>query len=80
MIPGQNTDKENIDGIYKLLSELGIKEVHFLPYHRLGESKYEKLGRNYNLKGLKTESDGFFIRLLKEFIDKYSNIKTQIGG
>ena len=80
LVPGYNTDFESLDGIYKLIDKLGVREIHFLPYHRLGESKYEKLNMDYNLKGLKTESNEFFNGLLKEFVSKYPKTKTQVGG
>jgi len=53
MIPGYNDSEENISSTAKFIKELeGVKDVHLLPYHRLGVSKYEKLGKKYQLPKL----------------------------
>jgi pyruvate formate lyase activating enzyme len=50
LIPDINDDEENIKAVATFLSRLGkIEEVHLLPYHRLGVSKYEKLKKEYKL-------------------------------
>ncbi len=44
VIPGYNDDKENIIRTANFIKELGKSiKVHLLPYHRLGETKYERL-------------------------------------
>ena len=44
LIPGVNDDDESIEEISKfILENLDIKGVEVLPYHNLGEYKYEKL-------------------------------------
>ncbi len=50
LIPGYNDSEENIEGIGKLAVELKSVEVNLLPYHRLGISKTQALGREYKLK------------------------------
>ena len=47
LIPGFNTDEDDIDGICELLDGLGITKVDLLPFHRLGSAKYEALGLAY---------------------------------
>lgn len=46
-IPGFNFDGTTLRGIFSLVLEYGIREVHLLPYHTLGIGKYDKLGRDY---------------------------------
>lgn len=48
LIGGINTDDKNIRETASFAAELGVDEIHLLPYHRLGESKYRKLGREYD--------------------------------
>lgn len=52
VIPKHNDSKEEIRAISLFAKEIGAKELHLLPYHRLGESKYVRLGRPYLLKDL----------------------------
>ncbi len=51
VIPGFNDTESEIRDIALFAKELRtVKELHLLPYHRLGEVKYEGLGRNYEMK------------------------------
>lgn len=54
LIPGYNDDLENISQLCQFISKnlSGVKLVELLPYHRLGEKKYQRLGRQYLLAGL----------------------------
>ncbi len=47
LIPGFNTQKEEIEGIVSALSPLGVTHVDVLPFHRLGKSKYTALNKPY---------------------------------
>ncbi len=48
VIPTFNCSKEEIRDIAEFAKSLdGVRELHLLPYHRLGEPKYEGLGREY---------------------------------
>jgi len=52
-VPGYNDEDSVQKKIYNFLSDLNnIKRVEIMPYHRLGKSKYEGLGRDYRLKDL----------------------------
>ncbi len=58
VVPGCNDSIENITGIAGFIAEIpGIKEYELLPYHELGKSKYDSLGRIYELDGIKSPSD-----------------------
>ena len=49
IIPGLNDDKENIVNTAKLCTEIGpIKRWELLPFHNLGEHKYEAIGKEYD--------------------------------
>ena len=47
-IPGFNVDEEALRGIFSIICDNAIREVHLLPYHTLGIDKYERLGRKYS--------------------------------
>ena len=49
-IPGCNDEKKDIEHFLEYISSLKrVKEVWFLPYHRLGIPKYRGLGREYEM-------------------------------
>ncbi|MGE5484776.1 MAG: glycyl-radical enzyme activating protein [Ignavibacteriales bacterium] len=52
VIPGYNDSTENIALTAEFARGIGVKEIHLLPYHRLGLSKYAKLGMTYRLPDL----------------------------
>ncbi len=70
-IPNCNDDENDIEAFLKFVSTLhNVKEVWFLPYHRLGIPKYQGLGRIYemgNMKSLKFKD----ITYLKKYQNKY---------
>jgi pyruvate formate lyase activating enzyme len=52
IIPGYNDSVENIEATARFIAEeLGscVKRVSLLPYHRLGETKFERLEVNYSV-------------------------------
>lgn len=54
IVPGFNDDEEYIRALNEFLGQIKtIKKVELLGYHNLAEPKYEKMGINYKLKGLK---------------------------
>jgi pyruvate formate lyase activating enzyme len=53
IIPSINNSEENITDIARYVTGLkGLREVNFMPYHRLGMSKYKMLDRRYSLSTL----------------------------
>ena len=53
VIPGFNDDLKDAAGIAALLNQIGLKRVQLLPFHQMGERKYEFLNREYTLKDRK---------------------------
>ena len=52
VIPGVNDDDAAAGDAAAFLAPLpGIREVHLLPYHLTGETKFARLGRSYSLAG-----------------------------
>ena len=57
----------------------GVKHLHLLPYHRMGEDKYRGLSRTYDLAGIPPmEHD--HVQPLLEAARKVSGLICQIGG
>ncbi len=49
MIPGITATRDNVRTIADLARDLGIAELHLIPYHALGQAKCAALGRRYPL-------------------------------
>lgn len=78
VIPGFNDSDADARSFAGLLSKIGAKEVHVLPFHQLGESKYTERRAAYTYAGVPQLHD----EDLKEFADSIaeSGIRVQIGG
>ena len=79
VIPGFNDTPEEIRAISHFAKTLpGVREHHLLPYHRLGQDKYEGLGRKYSLVGIEPPSREKMEYLLS--VAETSGLKCKIGG
>ena len=52
VIPGFNGGIEAARAMAAKLAELGVRTVHLLPFHQMGENKYRQLGIPYELDGV----------------------------
>jgi pyruvate formate lyase activating enzyme len=56
IIPGQNDDEADLRNVSHFLSGLpGLKGVELLPYNRMAQAKYSRLGLDYPLAGTATQ-------------------------
>ena len=79
IIPECDDSPENVRSIAEFARTLkGVKEIHLLPYHRLGESKYDRLGKTYQLGGIKS-LDKESLAGPKEVIKSY-RFEVYVGG
>lgn len=77
VIHGYNDSEKDVKDFIHFISKLNnVMEVNLLPYHRLGEMKYEKLKRKYVLKDLEP-LDSKVIRKIKERMELY-DLKVRI--
>jgi pyruvate formate lyase activating enzyme len=78
VIPGFNDDLSQITAIGKFARELGISELHLLPYHRYGITKYASLGRAYTL----SEANAPTQSQMDSFRDELQalGLRVRIGG
>jgi len=79
LVPGWNADADTVRAIATLARDLGIADLHLLPYHRLGESKYQTLGRSYLLQGL-TPPSAEEIQGLKRIAEDGGGLSVSVGG
>jgi pyruvate formate lyase activating enzyme len=77
LVGGVNTGRENIEAVAQFAMEAGVQEIHLLPYHSLGESKYGKLGRQYTSCGF--TPDDSMVQDIKQVIELHG-IEVKIGG
>jgi pyruvate formate lyase activating enzyme len=56
ILTGYNDTAENLRATAAFIASLKLKEVNLLPFHRLGESKYEHLGLEYEFAQVPTPS------------------------
>jgi len=79
VIPGVNNAPQNIRKIADYVHNLGIaSKIELLPYHRLGEEKYARLGRSYPLGGLKPPNEEEMEALAAAV--RSEGLVCQIGG
>ncbi|WP_237464763.1 [formate-C-acetyltransferase]-activating enzyme [Vibrio stylophorae] len=50
LIPGYTLDIVNVDKVLNFLCPFALDQIHLLPFHQFGASKYELLGMAYQLK------------------------------
>ena len=79
VIPGFNDTPEEISSIAKFANSLpSVTKLHLLPYHRLGQNKYDGLGRKYdyeNVANIPDEKMNYLLDVARE-----SGLVCQIGG
>lgn len=80
VIPGFNDTPEEIRDIAAFTRTLGnVKRLHLLPYHRLGQDKYDGLGREYLMGNVEPPSNEK-MEMLLHVAEHVSQIECQIGG
>ncbi len=57
IIKGINNDQGSLEKTAAYLLEVGIDQIELIPYHNYGEAKYEKIGQDYQLKGMSKFSE-----------------------
>ena len=80
VIPTFNDTPEEIRDIARFADKLpGVKRIHLLPYHRLGQDKYDGLGREYLMKDILPPTNEH-MEMLKRVGTENSRLICQIGG
>lgn len=78
VIPGYNDALSDASAYAALLKAHGVRAVQLLPFHQMGEKKYETLGMAYDYKGVAQLHD----EDLAPYADvlKAAGVAVQIGG
>ncbi len=80
VIPTFNDTPEEIAAIAQFADKLpGVEKIHLLPYHRLGQDKYERLGRTYQMEGI-LPPENEHMEMLKKVVENTTKLTCQIGG
>ena len=80
MIPTFNDTPEEIKAIATFADKLpGVNEIYLLPYHRLGQDKYDGLGRVYELPDI-LPPEPSHMEMLKKVVEVNTKLRCQIGG
>ncbi len=70
LVPGWTDNDEYLTRLHDFISTLSnVRKVEVLPYHGMGESKYEQLGIPYRLKGMQPPTE-----------DRIENAKKILGA
>jgi pyruvate formate lyase activating enzyme len=78
LIPGITATEENLEDIVDLLNEFEQDHVHVLPYHKMGESKLERLDSPLRPLNLEPFSDEEIVQIKSLF--EQAGIRAIIGG
>ncbi len=78
VIPGFNDSIENMEKVAELSKLYGKKEVHLLPYHGYGKTKYKALNQEYPCEDLILPSEQELDRLM--YVFRREGIPVQKGG
>ena len=80
-VPTFNATEEEIADIARFAASLPrVKELHLLPYHRLGQDKYTGLGREYTLAHITPPTNEHMERLAAAARAAAPTLYVQIGG
>jgi len=80
IIPTFNDTPEEVRDIARFADKLpGVRDIHLLPYHRLGQDKYDGLGRKY-LMGYVVPPTNEHMEMLKLVVNQNSDLHCRIGG
>lgn len=80
VIPTFNDTPAEIRDIAMFADKLpGVDEIYLLPYHRLGQDKYEGLGRVYELPEI-LPPEPETMQMLKKVVETNSKLRCHIGG
>lgn len=80
VIPTFNDTPEEIRDIALFADRLpGVEDIYLLPYHRLGQDKYEGLGRTYELAEILPPAPEH-METLKQMVETSTGLRCHIGG
>jgi pyruvate formate lyase activating enzyme len=73
VIPGLNDSEADLEDMAIFASEVPFEKVSILGYHKFGEQKYERLGREYPCSSVSQPEDRYLKVLRDTFVEKGLN-------
>lgn len=71
LAPGYTDDYDDVGRLADFISTLNtVERVEVLPFHKMGEHKWEKLGLDCQLRGVSPPSPALVDRVVKQFLDR----------
>lgn len=67
VIPGFNSEIDDVKEIIGLLKKTGIKEIHLLPYHKIGKTKFKRFNISQDIE---IEDKQVNIKLIQDSFQK----------
>lgn len=69
LVPGLTDTPANVEGLAQFVASLGqcVEKVEVLPFHKMGEYKWEQLGYEYQLKDTRTPTQEEIDRVVQIF-------------
>ncbi|MDJ0895309.1 MAG: pyruvate formate-lyase-activating protein [Alphaproteobacteria bacterium] len=75
LVPGLTDDVDNVEGLAEFVSTLnGVERVEILPFHKMGEYKWEQMGLEYKLKKTLPPTPELIARVRKQFTSRGLNV------
>ena len=56
LVPGVTDDEQSLTNLSNFIKTINVEKIEVLPYHTMGEVKYQNLGIEYPLKGVEPPS------------------------
>lgn len=79
LIPGVNDDDAEFGAIARFAAGLpGVEELHILPFHQVGSSKYALVGRAYELEDLTEDNEARVARCRQ--LAEEQGLRVSVGG
>lgn len=78
LVPGVNDDAEELDAMIELLRGTRFRRVSVLPYHRIAEGKYKRLGLVDRMAKVEPPGDEEVERVKEKFVG--AGFETEIGS
>ena len=78
LVPGWQDRCDFTVQLIQLLGPTGLRQIELLPYHRLGQSKYQAIGKNYTLTDVRPPLPVVSARLAAEL--EAAGFQVSLGG
>jgi pyruvate formate lyase activating enzyme len=67
LVPGLTDAVENVEAVADIVTRWGVERLEVLPFHQLGDSKWDRLGTPYPLRGVRPPDDALVDRVRARF-------------